>query len=247
MKPGQCTGAGIPTSENRTETFNSMSTLLQNNTGKAMEMWLYKEGGSGTKQIRIITPDSKYFCQAAIDNGKLWIELYTLLPTADGVDITLSNHAVADVSAALPMEGWNHLVVQSATSLTTGDLQLYLDGKKLTKHSPVSSPPYPFDWEINSAESGFLLPVEDIAVLKHFRMYNRTATDAEVLANYKNSCLNPVDALAANTNPLLLWGRFNIPDFCNSTAETTSIPNSGSPLTFSFSIKTLHILMLREV
>lgn len=209
-----CTGFGIPTTENKTATFNAMSTALQNNTGKSMEMWLYSSDNNSSRQVRIITPDKKYFYQAAIYNKKLWVELYSLVPGTTDIEISLTNHAVADISQ-IPLQSWSHLVIQGA-DFNGAPWSLYLDGKKLTLIPSVNEPPYPFAWEI---AAGFTVPAEEVALLKHVRFYSNTISDEAVYANYKNSCLSP----AVAGLPLIVWGRFNIPA---PGSETTTGPTS---------------------
>lgn len=219
--PNNCTGIGIPASEDRTGTFNGFSANLQNNTAKAVEMWLYSNNGSSERQVRFTTPDNKYLYQAAVKNNKLWVELYSLLPGTGGdISIVQSAQAYADISAyTQPLQNWSHVMLQSSGAFGDGaDMQLYFDGHKLTTLTTGASiPTYPYDWEI---DAGFTLPATDVAALKHFRVYNRTVSDNEVYANYANSCLSPVNILA-NWNyynpgdlqnyPLAVWGRFNVP------------------------------------
>ena len=220
-------------------TLNNLSTDLQNNSAMAMEMWLYSTAGPSARQLRIITPDNKYMYQAAIANNKLWVELYTLLPDntgSGGISITLSNQAVADLSGQLPLQAWSHLFIQSPGGLVGGTMQLYLDGVKLPMIPDASAPPYPSEWEI---ASGYTIPVADLSQIQDLRMYNRVASDAEVAAEYHNSCLGPVGALAGTPPagsplpgaPLLAWGRFNAPSFCNNNTGTSTpvtIANKGS-------------------
>ncbi|MFT3827200.1 MAG: RHS repeat-associated core domain-containing protein [Chitinophagaceae bacterium] len=236
-----CDGTGIPTTEDKTGTFNGFSTALQNTTGQSAEMWLYSN--NGVRQVRIITPDNKYFYQVAIANNKLWAELYSLNPvtgsSGNEIEITLTNHAVADISN-IPLHAWSHVVVQ-ANSFVAGTWDLYLDGQKLTLLSGTNAPPYPYEWEITS---GYTLPAEELAQLKHFRIYNRLTTDAEVYANYQNSCLSPVGALAVQSIPLVVWGRFNIPapgsettTGSGSTTEYNSrfiVPKHGLPTNYAY-------------
>ncbi|MBL7740729.1 MAG: hypothetical protein JNK14_16035 [Chitinophagaceae bacterium] len=244
--PSVCTGTGIPASENATATFNALSTGLQSASTHGTEMWLYSSNPGTTRQVRVITPDHKYFYQAAIYQNKLWVELYTLEESGsvdDEISITLSNEAVADLSALPPLQSWSHLQIQSTGSLTGGTLQLYLDGRKLTNMAGTL-PPYPFDWEINSSTGSYTLPSQDLSALKHFRIYDRIATEAEVWANYKNSCLAPVGALAVQSAPLQYWGRFNIPapgsattTGPGSTVEYVSrfiVPDHGLPTNYAY-------------
>lgn len=221
--PTICTGEGIPATENQLATFTAFSQGLQSssNATKAVEMWLYSSTGSLDRQLRIITPDKKYMYQVAISDEKIWAELYTLDPL-DSISLTLSSSAVANL-VNLPLQQWTHVMIQSPDSLTGGTLQLYVDGRRLTNIATAMEPGYPFDWEIASTPESYTLPEQDISLLKHMRMYNRVATDAEIWANYRNSCLSPVDALAINGMPLQYWGRFNIP---LPGSETTTGPGS---------------------
>lgn len=207
---------------------SALSTSLQNNTAQSAELWLYSTAGPANRNIRFLTPDNKYMYQAAVASNKLWVELYTL--TSAGTNtytITLANRAVADLSGQLPLQTWSHLVFQSTSGLAAGAMQLYLDGVPLPLIPNGSAPAYPNPWTLNS---GTGLPIEDVAAIKHLRVYTRTATDAEVMANYKNSCLAPVGALAVSPSPLLLWGRFNLPSFCGNPSNATpvSIPDRGA-------------------
>ena len=209
--------------------LTSLSTDLQNNSAVAMEMWLYSGDGSSTRQLRMITPDNKYMYQVAIANKRIWVELYSLQPDAsssDGISITLSNQAVATLPAQLPLQNWTHLVIQSPDGLVGGTMQLYLDGQKLTLTPDASAPSYPFDWEI---DGGYTLPTADLSIIRHLRIYNRPMTDIEVADDYQNSCMAPVNALAGSVQ--ILWGRFDVPSFCNNSTGTftpVTIPDKGS-------------------
>ena len=211
--PAVCNASGIPLTEEKATTLNAVSTALQANTAKGIEFWLYSNNSTGNRQLRFITPDNKYLYQAAISNDRLWVEMYSIQVNGSDVSVSLSNQAVGDISNIV-LKPWTHLMIQS-DDLTQNGLQLYMDGAKL--NSPAGNlPSYPFDWQITPGPG---LPAEDISALKHLRVYNRLATDAEVYANYRNSCLSPVGLLAnwtlhpsdPPTNPLTVWGRFNIP------------------------------------
>lgn len=204
-----CTYSGGASTDKNT-VLTAVSSSLTTSTGKAIEMWLYSTANNA-KQVRIKTPDNKYMYQAAINDKKLWVEIYSLDPGTGDISITATNQVYADLSALPALQAWSHLVVQAGTKLTEGDdLQLYLDGHALTvQNTGPAMPSYPFAWEVESGTTSFTLPAEDIAILKHLRMYNRTISAAEVLANYRNGCMNPQGAL--NGAPLLAWGRFNIP------------------------------------
>ncbi len=209
--------------------FNDLSTALQNNTALSMEMWLYSTDGTSTRQLRIVTPDNKYMYQVAIVSSRIWVEMYSLQPdpSGAGTTLTLTNQVVANLPSRQSLQNWTHLVVQSPDGLAGGNLQVYLDGIKLTLLPDVSAPPYPFGWEIDGSSS--TLPTADVSIIRHLRLYNRVASDAEIAADYRNSCLGPIGALTGT--PLQLWGRLGIPSFCSNTVSSltaVTIPNRGS-------------------
>ena len=102
------------------------------------------------------------------------------------------------------------VLTNNAPPPAIGQLQLYLDGVKLTNLPSTGAPAYPFALQSNGV-GGYYIPSDQTGILKHLRIYNREASDAEELANARNLCLSPVGALASSTNPLLYWGRFNVP------------------------------------
>lgn len=224
-----------------TTILNDISSGLQNGSAQSMEMWLYSANGSSTRQLRMVTPDNKYMYQVAISGGKIWVELYTLLPDGNGgISITLTNQAVGLLSAQFSLLNWTHLVFQSSGGLVSGAMQLYVDGNKLTMLTGTAIGDYPYPWEI---DAGYTLPAMDLSVIKHIRLYNATLTDAQVVVDFKNSCLAPSPELQVLAQPfvfptgsLLVWGRLDAPSFCNSmTGRTTAIqvPNKGSLLVSS--------------
>ncbi|HWJ29857.1 MAG TPA: DNRLRE domain-containing protein, partial [Flavisolibacter sp.] len=111
----QCDGSGVPTTENHIATFNALSTALQYNNIHGMDMWWY-DRNNGDRQVRFITPDQKYFYQAAIANKKLWVEMYALVPGTGEISIVNSNKAVADISS-IPVQNWSHLFVQTPLAM----------------------------------------------------------------------------------------------------------------------------------
>ncbi len=236
MDISTCTEAGVHDSEDHIATFTEFSNGLSSTTDKtkAIEVWLNSNSGNATRQVRIITPDKKYFYQAAIHDKKLWVEIYKLNPgdPDNNTEIVLSNAAVADLSAMPPLQIWTHLLVQSSTDLIDGQLELYLDGIRLTNLTG-KLPVYPFEWEIATSGPGYTLPGQETGSLRHFRIYNRTALPGEVMANYQNPCLSPVGSLANGGNPRQFWGRFNVGLFCGipgaiDTESIAEVPNDGS-------------------
>jgi RHS repeat-associated protein len=116
-------------------------------------------------------------------------------------------------------------MIQSPNGLTSGALQLYVDGDKLTNFAEGTAPTYPFEWEIAGASGGYQLPVMDVSEAQTFRLYKRLPTDGEIAIDYQNSCMSPATSLLGD--PMLVWGLFNSPSFCNNNfANTTALPVS---------------------
>ncbi|RXK85268.1 RHS repeat domain-containing protein [Filimonas effusa] len=257
--PEVCLEYNGPTVEDKNATLNNVSAQLLAGAGKGIEFWLYHQNNENfTRHVRFITPDKKFFYQLAIRDNKIWAELYSMQPDGAGdIIVTESNHAYADLSGLpRPLQSWTHVVLQSVSNtLSTGDdLQLYVDGEKLnTISTSPSVPGYPFDWGIEAAlsDAAMVLPAQELVSLKQLRLYRRPATDAEVWANYKNPCLTPRDLLAqwasanptnVQTNPLTVWGRFNIPAVESETtvggtiewAGRTILPKHGLPTVYQY-------------
>ncbi|THU38416.1 hypothetical protein FAM09_17250 [Niastella caeni] len=217
-----CTNMYTQATENKTTVLNKFSTALQNGSAKSLELWLSGTGFS--RHVRFITPDHKYLYQAAINNNKLWVELYTMQPEAGGViNLTLSNHAVADL-AGTGIPEWSHLVVQS-NNFTSGQWDLYLNNKQLTLLPDASAPGYPFAWEI---AAGYTLPAEEINQLRHIRVYDRLIQHSEIAVDYVQPCRAPEGALKVQSSPLIVWGRLNYAATCNSNIETRTVSNRGA-------------------
>jgi RHS repeat-associated protein len=222
-----CSAFGTPATESKTVAFNAFSSALQSNNVKSMELWL--NGNGAARQVRFVTPDNKYFYQAAITNNKLWVELYSMTPATpatNGIEINLSNQAVADITG-ITLQPWSHIFIQS-NDFTGSPWDLYLDGRKLNLVPNASALPYPFDWEISATSGGLILPVENIGQLKHLRIYNRFASDPEMAANFGNQCQAPEGQLSIRTNPQVLWARLNMPSTCNNTTNTRVVGNRGA-------------------
>jgi RHS repeat-associated protein len=224
LKVSSCESDGITKIEDRSVALNTVSSELNSNSAKSIELWLSNMDAANGSQVRFITPDHKYMYQAAIANKKLWVELYTLQPGTSGdITITLSNQIVADITS-IAIQKWSQVVVQS-NGVTGNTWDVYLNGSKLTLLSDANSPGYPFDWSIIA---GYTLPAEAVEPLKHIRLYNRLLTDAEVYQNYSNPCMTITETLQGTNSPLLVWGRFNITSLCNPITETVTVPNQGA-------------------
>ncbi|WP_166437076.1 LamG-like jellyroll fold domain-containing protein [Niastella caeni] len=219
-----CEDDGITKVEDKTAALNTVSSVLQSNAAKSIELWLNNIDAANGSQVRFITPDHKYMYQAAIANQKLWVELYSLQPGTSGdIAITLSNQMVADIGS-LSIQKWSHVVVQS-NSVTADTWDVYLNGAKLTLLPPGNISGYPFDWSIIA---GYTLPAEVIEPVKHVRLYNRLLSGAEVQENYANPCFSIAETLKGTNSPLLIWGRFNISSLCNPVSETVLVANQGA-------------------
>lgn len=232
--PTNCNGTGLPTSEDKITTLSQLSTAFTNGTAKSIEFWL--NGTTDTRQVRFATPDNKYLYQLAIKDKRLWVEVYTLTPdmATGSTTIELSNQFYADISKVSPLQDWTHIVIETTNNGSLLDnnnpLKVYVDGILLS--TLTNAAPYPFDWEITASPAGTyaVLPADDLASLKHLRAYNRLVSYAEVLANYQNACMAPTTSLATVSNPMLVWGRFNIPSSCsnNSSLQLVTAPPDGS-------------------
>lgn len=212
-----------------TNTPTILSTLSSELQGGAqsMELWLFNSSGANTRSLRMVTPDGQYMIQAAIANGYVFYEQYSLTPDAsgNGIDMTLTNAAVATVPAQEVLQNWSHLVVQSPAGLNGGALTLYLDGNKLTNVPLASAPAYPFGYEIDGQTGGYTLPATDVSQVQQIRIYQAAMQDKDVAADYQNSCMNPASDLTYE-----LWGLFNPQGFCgNNTAASTLVvgPDKG--------------------
>jgi RHS repeat-associated protein len=218
-----CSGFNTAATENKSVALSRISTALQSGNGKSLELWL--NGSGPTRHVRFVTPDNKYFYQAAIADNKLWVELYSLEPGTNGdIAITLSNNAVADIST-ISLQPWSHLVVEQATDFSGGQWTLYLDNHKLTLLPGSTPPAYPFEWEISS---GPVVPADVVSDLRHIRLYDRLLSDPEINADYFNQCRAPEGQLSVSSSPLIVWGRFNLPAMCNNTANTRQVGNRGA-------------------
>ncbi len=214
-----CASMSANASADKTFVLNTFSSEMGNT--KSLEMWI--NGNTDSRQVRFVTPDNKYMYQAAIKDSKLWVELYTLAPGANGaIDITLTNHATAELSSAGIAE-WSHLVVQ-ANNFASDPWTVYLNNKQLTLLPDASAPAYPFAWEI---EAGFTVPAEETSQLRHLRLYNKLINAGEIAANYVNPCRVPEGALNVKPAPLIVWGGF-YPGACTTTVETELVNNGGA-------------------
>lgn len=231
--PLNCFDVAMPATEDVPAALTAFSTAVEADEAKAVEMWMYAASPQDIRQVRFTTPDNKYLYQAAIKDGKVWVELYSMVPAGSGsVSIVQTAKAVANLPYAYALQNWTNIVVQSATSLANGDLQLIVDGKFLTNLTGTAAWPYPFSWSIDAGGGTVVYPENDLAVLRHMRMYNRVIDADEAKYNYQNICLNPWGELSTpigEDGPLISWTRFNIPQ--------PGDPGTISPSASSYSLQ----------
>jgi hypothetical protein len=224
-----CAAYGSNVLTGQSAILGQLSTDLQGNA-QAMELWLFNSSGAATRSLRMVTPDGKYLVQAAIVNGYVFYEQYSLTPdpSGNGIDMSLTNAAVATVPAQEVLQNWSHLVIESTGGLNGGALTLYLDGNPLTNVPLASAPPYPFGFEVDGQTGGYTLPATDVSQVQQIRLYQMAPAAGDVLVDYQNSCMNPAGQL---TNAYELWGLFSPAGFCgNNTAAATlvTVPDRGS-------------------
>jgi RHS repeat-associated protein len=213
-----CATLAAEATEDKTYLFNTFSAQMSST--RSLEMWI--NGNTDSREVRFVTPDNKYMYQAAIKDSKLWVELYTLAPGANGaIEITLTNHATAQLNTA-GIAPWSHLVVQ-ANNFVSDPWTVYLNNRQLTLLPDASAPAYPFAWEI---EAGYTLPAEEISQLKHLRLYNELIGASAIALNYVNPCRAPEGTLRVKPTPLIIWGRLN-GGACNAV-ETRLVNNRGA-------------------
>ncbi|HEY0679882.1 MAG TPA: polymorphic toxin-type HINT domain-containing protein [Chitinophagaceae bacterium] len=220
-----CTYNGPLGNTDKNFALQQLSNAFSFNGNRAIEMWIYKNA-STSSQTLAVTPDNLYMFHTCLSGNKLTTDIYAVTQPAPGNYVfTLSNHISVDVSSLQPLHPWLHVVVQGS-QLSTAALQIYVNGTAV----PVlaGNPPADCSW---SVIPGNPLP-ENLANLKHLRIYQRQLTVAEISANAGEACLVINPAYQPGLNPQLLhWARFNTPAAgdpttiaSNSTVETQYVP-----------------------
>ncbi|WPQ60127.1 RHS repeat-associated core domain-containing protein [Chitinophaga sancti] len=204
-----CTYSGPVVAANKDTILNRLSTVLQAGTNSAMEWWLYNPA-MDNNQVLATTGGNKYLFNTCISGRYLYMSIYTMAPTGDGstIDFAISKHLVADLQAVLPLRQWTHVVLQGQ-GLNSGDLAVYVNGVlcPLSAGAPAGG----CGWTLTNTGSGFIYP-ENLSTLKHFRLYNRLLSGAEIAANAAVPCLGLSPAYDSVLNGALsYWGRYNLP------------------------------------
>jgi RHS repeat-associated protein len=205
--PATCAYNGPANNTDKNLTLGSMASTLSNANNRAIEMWLYNEAG-GSNQVLLSssaisgTPDKRYMFHSCLNGNLLNVDIYSQEQNAaNEIEFVLSNHITVDVTSLQPLRPWVHVVIQS-NNLATGLLQVFVNGTLRT--AVAGDPAAGCSWEV-IAGSPVQLP-ENIATLKHIRIYNDLLQQGDITANAASSCLATV-----TTTNLAHWGRFNAP------------------------------------
>ncbi|WP_083727795.1 RHS repeat domain-containing protein [[Flexibacter] sp. ATCC 35208] len=149
-----------------------------------------------------------FYCSSFLGPRYISIESWQRLPSLEVYDFAISKHLVADLQAILPLRQWTHVVLQGQ-GLNSGDLAVYVNGVlcPLSAGAPAGG----CGWTLTNTGSGFIYP-ENLSTLKHFRLYNRLLSGAEIAANAAVPCLGLSPAYdTVLTKSLSYWGRYNLP------------------------------------
>ncbi|MCK7556241.1 hypothetical protein MKQ70_14945 [Chitinophaga sedimenti] len=198
----------------------------------AIEMWL--NGDFGAARQLIASPDGKYLVNICVDGRYLSADIYTLKRlSGGGASVEASNHTRVDLAPVLPLREWVHVVLQGE-QIAGKTMQVYVNGA-LCLFAP-NAPKGSCNWQVDMNGTIEVLP-ENLALLKHMRMYNRQLRNEEIVANASEICMAiaPVyyDSLAVvNGAPLQLWSRFNTPAGGTVTPSNPTGTEQQNPLVF---------------
>ena len=211
-----CVYTGPATNSDKTVALTSLSTTLAGSSG-AVEMWLYADGTT-TNQFIEATPDNQYLMQVVIAGNQLGVDVYPL--TASGGTVTIApgeTHYRADITAMGTLRPFTHFVFQGSSLGTSGTAQIYLNGVALTvTNSNTAIGP---GFSLTTDGNGNTVMPDNLATLKHLRLYSQPLSTSVITANAGNSCFMP-----ANT-PDIGWYRFNTPAAGSSTTTADNSTN----------------------
>ncbi|MBD1395428.1 RHS repeat-associated core domain-containing protein [Mucilaginibacter glaciei] len=210
--------AGPAANADKTTAFTDLSTVLSAPTG-AVEMWLYNSK-PGSYHIVEVTPDDKYLFQVSIIGQWLTVDVYpTTKPSATTFKLMpATGHYTANIYGALPLGLYVHLVFQGNNlGAGTNTPQLYLNGTQVFLNSQaVREANQQAGFTIKATSTSVTLP-DDLANLKHMRLYTHLLSQAVISANATDLYFNTTD------NTSTSWSRFNTP--------ATGAPTTISPTT----------------
>lgn len=217
---------GPTVNADKTTAFTTLSATLIAQQG-AIEMWMYNNGKPDINLHFVeATPDRKYLFQLGVTASKLNVDIYPISqPDATTVNfLAPSAHYRADISNLPALTQFTHVVLQGNTLGTaTGTApQIYVNGVKVTAFV-TASPPAATGFSVTATATSVTYP-DDIATLKHMRLYPQLLTAANIAANAANPFFN------TNDNTYTAWYRFNIPAAGGpTTVDPTSNIETSTP------------------
>ncbi|MBW8682702.1 RHS repeat-associated core domain-containing protein [Chitinophaga rhizophila] len=221
VRDADCSEAIKPGNHTKESVLVSLTQAFDQSIDEAMEMWIYN-AASGGSQVLATTGGKKYLFNICIDNGYLNFDIYRTNALSGGdADIVLSGHTTVSLSGVGQLSKWTHIVIQG-TGLTTNNRTIYVNG---TRCAAVTTPPTgACGWELRASSTGAVFP-ENLASLRHLRLYNHLLPEEIIAANAGVSCLSPsMSYTPAGRDSLVLWATFNIPTGSNGTAEARFAP-----------------------
>ncbi len=214
-----CTYNGPSSNSSVDAGMTALTNLIALGTNSAIEFWTYS-ANTGSAQFLTTSGSNKYLVNLCLDGRYVHLDLYSMTVTGGTVDVTQSYHTDADMQAILPLGQWTHVVVQG-NGLANSNLTIYVNGVKC----PVvtNATPGGCGWDLTSGASAPVLP-QNLANIKHMRLYSRLLTEAEIAANAMDACM-----AAADVTKMDYWFKYNTPtsgagSAGSGLAETTITP-----------------------
>ncbi|AYL93832.1 RHS repeat-associated core domain-containing protein [Mucilaginibacter celer] len=206
-----------------TAAFNTLSTYFSAaGSSRAIEMWLYNPDNAVNQFIQE-TPDKQYLFQVSIANNRLNVDIYktteTVVNGQASLTFTLSNNYSGSIASLAPLHPWTHLVIQSTNFMTPGNLNVYINGRKIANISGTQPGNAPWLVKPNGASIDY---PTNMATLKHLRFYTRFLGGTEITTNAGNVVFVPSNKSG------MTWYRFNKPvaggpTTINGTTDETKV------------------------
>jgi RHS repeat-associated protein len=190
-------------SQDTTAALTSLGNTLSspNAAGQAIELWLYNTG-SGAEQVLAASANRNYLLQTCINGSQLGVDVY-ILSHSDTTAVTVSSakHFTYNITAGLPLQTWQHVVLQS-TSFLTDTIRAFVNGR-----------PVPVVANVPNLGCSFTLPPGinppqlplNLNYVKQLRFYNRLLSQQEISTNAASAYFLPSNTVG------LAWYRFNVP------------------------------------
>ncbi|TWF40529.1 RHS repeat-associated protein [Chitinophaga polysaccharea] len=209
-----CNYTGPVQNADLTSSLTALNTTLDSKNTSTIEMWI-KGRASGASRVITATTGNKYFITTCLSSTYCYVTIHKLDPVGADVSITNTNDIAVPVSA-FPTGSWTHLALQG--DFAGGPMSLYVNGELMS--NDTKAPFSPCEWEMTAGPSGTTI-TQDLADLKHLRIYNKELTSGDIYANSLEPCMN----VAAGQTALTMWARFNVP--ANGAPGTVGGPNSN--------------------